>query len=92
MPCPLPPLCSLVCDQCLQDSCLDALLLRKSKPWAATARLEDNVLAFEEYVTKNSETNAIVSLDTTEASAVTDRSVVDEFAGNDLLDAADGNR
>jgi hypothetical protein len=74
-----------------ENSCLDALLLRESEPWGATARLEDNILALEEDVTENSETNALVGLDTTEASAVADRSVVDELAGNNLLNASDSN-
>jgi hypothetical protein len=65
--------------------------LSKAKPRAATARLEDDVLALKEDVTENAEADALVGLDTTEASAVADRSVVDELAGNGLLDTADGD-
>jgi hypothetical protein len=66
-------------------------LLGKPKPRAATARLEDDVLALKEDVTENAEADALVGLDATEASAVTDRSVVDELTRDGLLDAADGD-
>jgi hypothetical protein len=70
---------------------LNTSLLRESEPGAATARLEDNVLALEEDVTEDAEADTLVGLDTTEAGTVTNGRIVDEPAGNSLLDSTHSN-
>ena len=78
---------TLVCDH----GRLDTRLLREPESGGAATGLEDNILALKKYVAKNGKANAVVSLDTTEASTVTDRSVVDELPVDNLLDATNGN-
>lgn len=66
-------------------------LLSKAKTRPATARLMDNVLALEEDITKDVKLNAIVGLNTTKAHTRRDGRIVDELAGHNLLNAANGN-
>lgn len=72
-------------------SCLDAGLLSESEPWAIATHLVNNVLALEEDITEDAETNTVIGLDTAKAGTVTNGRVVDVLARDSLLDATNSD-
>ena len=76
-----------------QSDCLYLqLLVGETDSWRGLRLVEDDVLALQEDVAEDGETDAVIRLDTTEALGVGNRSKVDEFSRNGVQVAIDDER